>query len=112
MTPLCKPQISFYFYFFYRLLESDTKSLNSLSGTSTGHSRRNSDTSQISVTSGTSHPSSLTAGVDDSGDGAVSSDNDETVWPLWGKIVNDWENFKKKQSAQLKVSNCCIDEDY
>lgn len=36
-----------------RLYESDAKSLNSLSGASaSGHSRKSSDTSQISVTSG------------------------------------------------------------
>lgn len=36
-----------------RLFESDAKSLNSLSGTSaSGHSRKGSDTSQISLTSG------------------------------------------------------------
>ena len=44
--------------FFYRLIESDAKSLNSLSGqngqgSQSGHSRRNSDASQISVNSGT-----------------------------------------------------------
>lgn len=37
-----------------RLIESDAKSLNSLSGNSaSGHSRKSSDTSQISLTSGT-----------------------------------------------------------
>lgn len=36
-----------------RLIESDAKSLNSLSGNSaSGHSRKSSDTSQISLTSG------------------------------------------------------------
>jgi hypothetical protein len=35
----------------HRLIETDAKSLNSISGTST-HSRKSSDTSQISVTSG------------------------------------------------------------
>lgn len=36
-----------------RLFESDAKSLNSLTGTSaSGHSRKGSDTSQISLTSG------------------------------------------------------------
>jgi hypothetical protein len=34
-----------------RLIEADAKSLNSLSGNS-GHSRKSSDTSQISLTSG------------------------------------------------------------
>lgn len=38
-----------------RIFESDAKSLNSLSGASaSGHSRKSSDTSQISLTSGTS----------------------------------------------------------
>jgi hypothetical protein len=35
----------------FRLIEADAKSLNSLSGNS-GHSRKSSDTSQISLTSG------------------------------------------------------------
>lgn len=39
-----------------RIYESDAKSLNSLSGASaSGHSRKSSDTSQISLTSGNHH---------------------------------------------------------
>ena len=37
---------------FDRLIESDSKSLNSISNTCSGHSRKSSDTSQISLTSG------------------------------------------------------------
>ncbi|XP_046387850.1 ecotropic viral integration site 5 ortholog isoform X2 [Ischnura elegans] len=75
-----------------RLIESDAKSLNSLSGNS-GHSRKSSDTSQISVTSGTS--SSHERGTEDGG-------GEEDLWSLWGRVVNDWDNFWKKRNQFVK----------
>lgn len=75
-----------------RLIESDAKSLNSLSGNS-GHSRKSSDTSQISVTSGAS--SSQERGPEDGG-------GEEDLWTLWGRVVNDWDNFWKKRNQLVK----------
>ncbi|XP_064457215.1 ecotropic viral integration site 5 ortholog-like isoform X2 [Ornithodoros turicata] len=70
-----------------RLLESDAKSLNSLTST---HSRKSSDTSQVSVTSGASQQSGA---MDDEG---------EDVWVLWGRIVNEWDAHIKKKNAFVK----------
>lgn len=28
---------------------------------------------------------------------------DEDQWTIWGRIVNDWDDFKKKREKQLKV---------
>ncbi|XP_071443828.1 ecotropic viral integration site 5 ortholog isoform X2 [Hetaerina americana] len=75
-----------------RLIESDAKSLNSLSGNS-GHSRKSSDTSQISVTSGTS--SSHERGAEEAG-------GEEDLWTLWGRVANDWDNFWKKRNQFVK----------
>ncbi|KAG8230075.1 hypothetical protein J437_LFUL009194 [Ladona fulva] len=75
-----------------RLIESDAKSLNSLSGNS-GHSRKSSDTSQISVTSGAS--SSQERAAEDGG-------GEEDLWTLWGRVVNDWDNFWKKRNQFVK----------
>ncbi|XP_067129865.1 ecotropic viral integration site 5 ortholog-like isoform X2 [Centruroides vittatus] len=70
-----------------RLLESDTKSLNSLAS---GHSRRSSDTSQVSVTSGTSIHSN------------GQEDETEDVWIMWGRIANEWDTYIKKKSSYVK----------
>ncbi|UYV69938.1 EVI5L [Cordylochernes scorpioides] len=61
-----------------RILESDTKSLSSL--TSGGHSRRSSDTSQL------------------------TPDDDEDAWEAWGKLVADWDQsaVAKKNPTLLK----------
>ncbi|KAI4471071.1 tbc1 domain family member gtpase-activating protein [Holotrichia oblita] len=73
-----------------RLYESDAKSLNSLSGASaSGHSRKSSDTSQISLTSG----ASLTQDKAEEG---------EDLWTLWGRIVIDWDNYWKKTNANVR----------
>ncbi|XP_044734011.1 ecotropic viral integration site 5 ortholog isoform X2 [Chrysoperla carnea] len=73
-----------------RLIEADAKSLNSLSGASvSGHSRKSSDTSQISLTSGTS--SSQERGEDE-----------EDLWTIWGRVVNDWDNCWKKRNAWVR----------
>ncbi|XP_043195541.1 ecotropic viral integration site 5 ortholog-like isoform X1 [Amphibalanus amphitrite] len=73
------------------LIETDAKSLNSLSNTS-GHSRKSSDTSQISVASVTS-----------SGQGQDSTaEPEEDAWVVWGRIVNEWDLHWKKKQQQVK----------
>merc|ERR1711953_764263 len=69
-----------------RLIETDAKSLNSLSCQS-GHSRRSSETSQISITSGSI---------------SFQENAEEDLWVLWGKIINEWETWYKKKQPQLK----------
>ncbi|SPP89913.1 ecotropic viral integration site 5 ortholog isoform X2 [Drosophila guanche] len=65
-----------------KLIESDAKSLNSLHST---HSRKNSDTSQISLTS------------------SGNSVAEEDIWTTWATILNDWE-------GALKRKNPCVRE--
>lgn len=65
-----------------KLIESDAKSLNSLNST---HSRKNSDTSQISCNS------------------VENSCGEEDNWTVWATIVNDWE-------GSLKRKNPCVRE--
>ncbi|XP_037827422.1 ecotropic viral integration site 5 ortholog isoform X4 [Lucilia sericata] len=65
-----------------KLIESDAKSLNSLHST---HSRKNSDTSQISITSN------------------GNSVAEEDIWTTWATILNDWE-------GALKRKNPCVRE--
>merc|ERR1712168_1393348 len=89
-----------------RLIESDAKSLNSLStqtsqtgatqqpssttqsgaATTSGHSRRSSDTSQISVNSGSS----------------VAQEEEADLWTLWGKIINEWDSYGRKKLPSIK----------
>ncbi|XP_028968405.1 ecotropic viral integration site 5 ortholog [Galendromus occidentalis] len=75
-----------------RLLEKDAKSLSSL--TSTGHSRRSSDTSQISVNmNGSSCNVSGANSMDDTEDDLLQQ---------WGKLVQDYENLRKRKPDVLK----------
>lgn len=67
---------------YYRLLETDSKSLRSMNG-----SRRNSGSSLVSSSSASSNLSHL----------------EEDSWILWGRIVNEWEEVRKKKEKQLKV---------
>ncbi|XP_028588604.2 ecotropic viral integration site 5 protein homolog isoform X2 [Podarcis muralis] len=64
-----------------RLLETDSKSLRSVDG-----SRRNSGSSLVSSSSASSNLSHL----------------EEDSWILWGRIVNDWEDVRKKKEKQIK----------
>ncbi|KAJ8375283.1 hypothetical protein SKAU_G00058630 [Synaphobranchus kaupii] len=64
-----------------RLLETDSKSLRSVNG-----SRRNSGSSLVSSSSASSNLSHL----------------EEDTWILWGRIVNEWEDVRKKREKQLK----------
>ncbi|XP_035891430.1 ecotropic viral integration site 5 ortholog isoform X4 [Anopheles stephensi] len=65
-----------------KLIESDSKSLNSLQ--SSAHSRKSSDTSQISLNSG------------------ASSVGEEDVWSTWATIVTDWEASQKRKGPTVK----------
>ncbi|XP_050068746.1 ecotropic viral integration site 5 ortholog isoform X2 [Anopheles maculipalpis] len=65
-----------------KLIESDSKSLNSLQ--SSAHSRKSSDTSQISLNSG------------------ASSVGEEDVWSTWASIVTDWEASQKRKGPTVK----------
>lgn len=78
-----------------KLLESDAKSLNSLTS---GHSRKSSSTSLVSVASADS-------GSKQNGD--VKQDEDggraeEDVWQVWGTVVNEWEFYFKKKNGFVK----------
>lgn len=59
-----------------KLIESDAKSLNSLQ--SSVHSRKNSDTSQISFNS------------------------EEDIWSMWAAIVIDWDGSLKRRTAEVR----------
>ncbi|XP_066898801.1 ecotropic viral integration site 5 protein homolog isoform X8 [Kogia breviceps] len=65
-----------------RLLETDSKSLRSVNG-----SRRNSGSSLVSSSSASSNLSHL----------------EEDSWILWGRIVNEWEDVRKKKEKQVKA---------
>ncbi|CAL8271497.1 unnamed protein product [Arctogadus glacialis] len=64
-----------------RLLETDNKVLRSVNG-----SRRNSGSSLVSSSSASSNLSHL----------------EEDTWILWGRIVNEWEEVRKKKDKQLR----------
>uniref|UniRef100_A0A669QX34 Ecotropic viral integration site 5 n=1 Tax=Phasianus colchicus TaxID=9054 RepID=A0A669QX34_PHACC len=68
-------------WFLCRLLETDSKSLRSVNG-----SRRNSGSSLVSSSSASSNLSHL----------------EEDSWILWGRIVNEWEDVRKKKEKQVK----------
>ncbi|KFM73888.1 hypothetical protein X975_21286, partial [Stegodyphus mimosarum] len=70
-----------------KLLESDAKSLNSLTS---GHSRKSSSTSLVSVASG------------DSKQSANAEEDGEDVWQVWGSVVNEWETYFKKKNGFVK----------
>uniref|UniRef100_A0A1B6CY08 Rab-GAP TBC domain-containing protein n=1 Tax=Clastoptera arizonana TaxID=38151 RepID=A0A1B6CY08_9HEMI len=74
-----------------RLIEADAKSLNSFSINS-GHSRKSSDTSQISLTSGTSSNIEKNCG----------EDGEEDLWSIWSQVVNDWDTIYKKKTNFIK----------
>ncbi|XP_021367677.1 ecotropic viral integration site 5 ortholog-like isoform X1 [Mizuhopecten yessoensis] len=77
-----------------RLLEADQKacsSLNSAPSPTPGHSRKGSGSSVQSSTSSNSHYS--TQQTDEENNLSTSGN----LWDVWGKLVNDWENAKKKQ---------------
>lgn len=64
-----------------RLIETDSKSLRSVNG-----SRRNSGSSLVSSSSASINLSHL----------------EEDSWILWGRIVNEWDDVRKKKEKQVK----------
>uniref|UniRef100_UPI00398E9D2E EVI5-like protein isoform X6 n=1 Tax=Pristiophorus japonicus TaxID=55135 RepID=UPI00398E9D2E len=64
-----------------RLLEADSKSLRSVNG-----SRRNSGSSLVSSSSASSNLSHL----------------EEDTWILWGRMINEWEEVRKKKEKLLR----------
>ncbi|XP_041097947.1 EVI5-like protein, partial [Polyodon spathula] len=64
-----------------RLLEADSKSMRSMSG-----SRRNSGSSLVSSSSASSNLSHL----------------EEDTWILWGRIVTEWDEWRRKKDKLLK----------
>ncbi|TSK17940.1 EVI5-like protein [Bagarius yarrelli] len=64
-----------------RLLEADSKSMRSMSS-----SRRNSGSSLVSSSSASSNLSHL----------------EEDTWILWGRIVNEWDEWRRKKDKLLK----------
>ena len=76
-----------------RILEADTKSLKSISSEGRRHS----------TSSDESHTSMLSTGVNNDDDSSHGNDSNSKQWQLWGHIVNDWEDYKKKNGKQLKV---------
>eukprot|EP00090_Calanus_glacialis_P009131 TRINITY_DN174_c0_g1_i2.p1 TRINITY_DN174_c0_g1~~TRINITY_DN174_c0_g1_i2.p1 ORF type:complete len:832 (-),score=235.75 TRINITY_DN174_c0_g1_i2:254-2749(-) len=79
-----------------RLIESDTRSLNSLTdpctgqtqGSPSGHSRMSSITSQISTKS--------------SDEQIVAESGEEDLWTTWGKLLNEWDSNYKKNTNIVK----------
>ncbi|XP_038596389.1 EVI5-like protein isoform X4 [Tachyglossus aculeatus] len=65
-----------------RLLEADSKSMRSMNG-----SRRNSGSSLVSSSSASSNLSHL----------------EEDTWILWGRIVNEWDEWRRKKEKLLKA---------
>ncbi|CAB4055650.1 EVI5 [Lepeophtheirus salmonis] len=80
-----------------KLIETDAKSLNSLKSGS-GHSRRSSDTSQISITSGTSSNVTVSSQPEQS----PAHDPEEDLWSYWGKIISEWESGSRKKVPNFK----------
>uniref|UniRef100_A0A4W4EJ83 Rab-GAP TBC domain-containing protein n=1 Tax=Electrophorus electricus TaxID=8005 RepID=A0A4W4EJ83_ELEEL len=80
---LLKKRLTLFVFLFLcrRLLETDSKSLRSVNG-----SRRNSGSSLVSSSSASSNLSHL----------------EEDSWILWGRVVNEWDDVRKKKEKQLK----------
>ncbi|ODN02708.1 Ecotropic viral integration site 5 protein [Orchesella cincta] len=74
----------------YRLIESDSKSCNSLPGAANNstHSRKSSDTSELSL----GHSS----------DKGSEQETEEDLWITWGRIVNEWETYWKKKNQFVR----------
>ncbi|BFZ20670.1 hypothetical protein BsWGS_23709 [Bradybaena similaris] len=78
-----------------RLLEADEKSYPARAAFSAtpGHSRKGSESSIVSSTSSNSFYSHQNSNkVDDS-----NGHSTESLWEIWGRIINDWDSVKKKQ---------------
>ncbi|KAJ0183872.1 hypothetical protein K1T71_000295 [Dendrolimus kikuchii] len=73
-----------------RRIEADAKSLTIV------HSRKSSDTSQISLASATSSSHETEARV------SGSSNGEEDLWILWGRIVSNWETEWKRRNQFVR----------
>ena len=68
-----------------------------------GHSRRSSDTSQISVTSSNSFNEAAAAAAMAAGMSPADVNPEEDLWTTWGKLINEWEaRVSKRQLPQIK----------
>ncbi|XP_062594770.1 ecotropic viral integration site 5 ortholog-like isoform X2 [Saccostrea cucullata] len=79
-----------------KLLEADEKSLVSLNvapSPTPSHSRKGSGSSVVSSTSSNSHYSNQQSTEEPDNNTATGN-----VWDIWGKLVNDWDNARKKTS--------------
>lgn len=79
-----------------KMLEADEKSLVSLSvapSPTPSHSRKGSGSSVVSSTSSNSHYSNQQSTEEPENNAATGN-----VWEIWGKLVNDWDNARKKTS--------------
>ncbi|KAI8430902.1 hypothetical protein MSG28_001026 [Choristoneura fumiferana] len=74
-----------------RQIEADAKSRS----LTTVHSRKNSDTSQISLASATSSSYEAEARVG-------SGNGEEDLWSTWGRIVNNWETEWKRRNQYIR----------
>ncbi|XP_076817156.1 EVI5-like protein isoform X1 [Clavelina lepadiformis] len=89
-----------------RLLESDRKSLKSVSSEINFATSRRSSNGSASPTSVSVH--SASSNSNDSGNNSTSLHNsDNKTWVIWGRIVNDWYEFKKRNGKQLKEMIRC-----
>ena len=67
-----------------------------------GHSRRSSDTSQISVTSSNSFNEAAVAAAVAAGMSPADVNPEEDLWTTWGKLINEWEaRVSKRQLPQV-----------
>ena len=80
-----------------RLIESDTRSLNSLSDANTGNSQ--------GLPSGHSRMSSITSQISNksSDEQMVTASGEEDLWTTWGKLLNEWDSNFKKNNNTVKV---------
>nr|CAB3243940.1 EVI5-like protein [Phallusia mammillata] len=85
-----------------RLLEADTKSMKSVSSEKSITSRRSSNGSA----SPTSTNNTSSSGCDNTGNVVFHNENSR-AWILWGQIVNDWDEYKRKNSKQLREMIRC-----
>ncbi|XP_030026753.1 ecotropic viral integration site 5 ortholog isoform X5 [Manduca sexta] len=75
-----------------RRIEADAKSAS----LTTVHSRKSSDTSQISLASATSSSYEAEARV------SGGSNGEEDLWSLWGRIVSNWETEWKRRNQFVR----------
>ena len=98
-----------HFFIHSRLIETDVKSMNSLQS---GHSRRSSDTSQISVTSNNSFNEAAAAAAMAVGMSPADVNPEEDLWTTWGKLINEWEaRVSKRQLPQGRVCQSSLKSD-